>query len=531
MRRFGIDFGTSNSVLAVWNDTLDRPETLEVPGLSRRLTCRLEPGGPELATWVVPSVIHYGEKQVLVGQQVIDAVLYEHPWTMRFFKRDIGRNNTNNSPTGQGPKTAQEAGRDFLLYVFNRLEHSATEDTFTFTAPCEAFEHYHEWLGGVLESLGLVRVRYLDEPTACILGCHGQARQDQRFGVFDFGCGTLDLSVVRVDFNGKGHRMAVVCGEAGADLGGMDLDGLLRDDFTHLHLRDSPGREQLKALVLCQAEEAKIALSEPGAVEAEMAVADGDRRRAMRCVASCERCAVPNPTPVQNGHTPGCLGCLMRERRVRFLPTTEATIARALKNAWDQERVSPAELEAVFVTGGTSLIPAVRALLELEFPGKVRYRNPFDAVAQGACRGLTVPKLLHDYALESHDPKTGKPTLVPLFRAGTVFPTDTQEVWAQITFDGQTEIVPKVFEVSHVPKRSGLFRREHAHDGGLDGESTWINRTIKTRIVPDPPAVKARDAERFLCQFSINTHKHLLLTVRDCRTGRTMLERHMVVRL
>jgi hypothetical protein len=79
------------------------------------------------------------------------------------------------------------------------------------------------------------------------------------------------------------------------------------------------------------------------------------------------------------------------------------TIDRALENAAIKAWMRRSDLTAVVVTGGTSLVPAVRRLLDEAFAGKVRCDSPFDAVARGACKGWVAPILQHDYAVESYD--------------------------------------------------------------------------------------------------------------------------------
>ena len=149
-----------------------------------------------------------------------------------------------------------------LRYASDRI--SLEEDEFTFTAPTEAFETYQDWLRSNVEHLGIRRFRMLDEPTACVLGYHGAARRDELFAVFDFGCGTLDVSVVKVDLAAAEDRKASQVGQAGRDLGGMDVDLWIAADFCERHGLDEATRREYEALVLRQAEAAKIALSEPG---------------------------------------------------------------------------------------------------------------------------------------------------------------------------------------------------------------------------------------------------------------------------
>jgi molecular chaperone DnaK (HSP70) len=256
MSEVAVDFGTSNTVLARFNETTGRAETIQIPGITSEMRYRLAPGGPEHAVWLVPSMIHYSDTEVLIGDQVLSRGLAEHPSTIRWMKRAVAHGVTKRRKTPQGHISPQQAGEDFLRMLLNYASDrlSLDEDSFTFTAPVEAFENFQDWLFRLCESLGVRRVRLLDEPTACVFGYQGAARRDERFVVFDFGGGTLDVSAVRIDVTTAEDKKAVVLGQAGRDLGGMNIDQWLAADFCKRHNLDDHERRQLEAVILRQAE-------------------------------------------------------------------------------------------------------------------------------------------------------------------------------------------------------------------------------------------------------------------------------------
>ncbi|TAK16112.1 MAG: Hsp70 family protein [Acidobacteria bacterium] len=60
------------------------------------------------------------------------------------------------------------------------------------------------------------------------------------------------------------------------------------------------------------------------------------------------------------------------------------SIARCVDGLLTSTRVAPADVDAVFLTGGTSLVPAVRGIFESRFgAGKIRTGNEFVSVALG----------------------------------------------------------------------------------------------------------------------------------------------------
>ena len=548
MGKVAVDFGTGNTVLARYNESAGRTEVLEIPGITSEYRYRLHPGEPERVIHVVPSMVYYSEKETLIGDQVVSRGLAEHADTFRWMKRGIAERVTKRKrtplPEPENWKSPAQAGADFLSLVLNYVSDqvSFADDEFTFTAPTEAFEDFEDWLRRVCQSLGIQRVRLLDEPTACVLGYHGAARKDDPFVVFDFGCGTLDVSVVRIDLAADEDKKAVQLGQAGRVLGGLDLDHWLADDFCRRHPMNDHERRQLEAIILRQAESTKIALSDPAEDEVEMQVVNqlGRRPRLMQTTyrRSCDACQQGRPGKHADPDE-SCLGCLLLAHD--FLRHTRDTLDRALENAAVKAGVRRDDVVKLLVTGGTSLVPCVRRHLEESFDGRLDYQSPFDAVAHGACRGVVVPILQHDYAIESYNREANDYEFAPLFKIGTEWPTDPKRPvrkWARGSYDGMTRIGLKIFEVSRMRQRSLDVALVDA-DGALRDKSEvsceyayiCVNRNNVTFIEADPPVSLQRDGKRFVCAFRVDGQRRLLVTVVDNLTGKTLLKDHPVVRL
>src|SRR5439155_12141213 len=163
-----------------------------------------------------------------LGEQVTSKKLYDSERTFRWMKRYIARRSPARIRLGNRSLSHVEAGRDFLTAVLasTAAELSLREEEIALAVPVEAFEHYEDWLVGVVEGAGLPRFRLLDEASAAALGYGALIQPGQPYLIFDFGGGTLDVAVVILEEGTlpESRRRCRVLGKAGADLGGATLD-------------------------------------------------------------------------------------------------------------------------------------------------------------------------------------------------------------------------------------------------------------------------------------------------------------------
>ena len=128
----------------------------------------------------------------------------------------------------------------------------------------------------------------------------------------------------------------------------------------------------------------------------------------------------------------------------------------------------------------------------------------------------------------------------PLFKIGTEYPTrpEALRLWCNGSCDGQTKIGLKIFEVSRMKRRTldvsivdakGALRE----DSRVASEFEYIclNPENPTFILANPPMQLERDKKRFLCSFSIDGNRRLVVTVFDNLSNKTLLKEHPVVRL
>lgn len=451
--------------------------------------------------------------------------------------------NTDRRKTPQGHKGYVDASSDFLLtalrYAGERLPLDAGE--VTFTAPVESFEDFEDWLRETAARAGAGRCRLLDEASASVFGYEGLPGADEAFMVVDFGGGTLDVSVVRMDPASASEKKAVQLGRAGENLGGMDVDHWIANDFRARHGLDAAALRAMEPMLLRLAEQCKIALSNPDISEEPLTLVNdlGPTPVVHRTVYTreCDACRGGG-----RGDHPGrehaCLGCLLGTGG--FTAVLEGTLHRALENARAANGGADVELKRVLVTGGTSLIPALRRFLRARFGDRVFFDRPFDTVARGACAAVVIPLLQHDYAIESYNPAHDAYEFHPLLPRGTGYPTppDTVRLWGRGAYDGQTRVGLRIFEVSQMRRRAAAVSLSRPGNAAPDEsrvatENVFIclNRDNPTFIEADPPIDTARDAQRFLCAFQVDENRRLLVTVTDRLRNLPLLRDHPVVRL
>lgn len=515
-----LDFGTSNTVLALWDTDRQDGRTIHLPGLS--LTGR----HGEREHHYVPSLIHYDGDRVRVGRQVLEEELLAHPATFQLMKGFVS--GQMKLPRRLGGRTVDnfQAAGDFLRQVLiaaGAYADLANEEV-AFTVPVEGFEHYQNWLEETVQAAGVARPRFLDEPSAAALGYSARLRPGQPFLVFDFGGGTLDVAVVRPDETAGGERRCRNLGKAGAQVGGKSIDDwLARHVVQQARLSEAEARG-LMGLLLAEARRVKETLS---AADAEdLQVMDPNTGRVL-----------------QRRVTRSAFEDLLEANGLYSKLNTILDLAEAGAREMGYDRQS---LQAVFMIGGSSLIPSVRRLVRARYGELVRCERPFEAVAVGAAAYVAGAafddRVRHEYALKGGD------QFVTVVEAGTPYPCTVMNpkrpqeplvLTLKALNEGQTKFGLQFYEVAH---HSSVA----CGGGGLDlifdqnGTARYTRREdvedairrgigAKECIPVNPPAQKGQP--RLHCTFTIDAQKRLCTTVKDLLTGKTLLRDHPLVKL
>jgi molecular chaperone DnaK (HSP70) len=532
--RLAVDFGTSNTVVAVWDEARQEGVPLHVPDYGR-----LYQQGDEQIS-VVPSVIHYApDQRRWIGNQVFQQNLYNSPRTFRWMKRYI----SNRSPirvrldgyegeNGNGVSHF-DAGSEFLssVLLFAAAELDVGDEEIALTVPVEAFEHYEDWLTDVAEVAGMPRFRLIDEPSAAALGYGTHIQPGDVYLIFDFGGGTLHAAVVLIEEEeqARAGRRCRVLGKAGADVGGMTVDQWLFQEVLRQNDRsdDDEDVRQVSNVLLAECERAKERLS------------------------FHERADVS----VMHPHTGAVLGTEFTRDRFEDLldehaafTTIDRTVRRALNDARERGYAED-DIAAVLMVGGSSQIPSVQRTLRRIFGReRVMLNRPLDAVARGAAAFVAgvdfYDHIQHDYGIRYRDRQKGSYDYRLIVERGTPYPTadSVERLTVKAAYDGQTSLGIAIFEIGERRRRGGEQVMELVFDPSgaarispvtLDEDDRrthfWMNEGNPTFLVAEPPGKQGK--ARFEVSFAIDGNKRLLITARDLQTGRTIYRDYPVVKL
>ncbi len=527
-----IDFGTSNTVITRWNPITQQPETLSLPGLSMQQSLN-----PPL----IPSLVYVedaSQGKVLVGQQVRDRGLDINGESrfFRSFKRGIGADIQGFLPELDGQVvTFEQVGEWFLTQVIEQLAPlQGGLDALVLTVPVDSFEVYRHWLGQVCQSLKVDQVRMLDEPTAAALG-YGLTDQEMVL-VIDFGGGTLDLSLVKLDQRVEGGnkplgfllkwgnkslaqdskqkvKTARVLAKAGQNLGGTDIDNWLVDYFAKTQgLVVSPLTTRL-------AERVKIQLSTQS--QASEVYFDDEKFESYEL--SLNRDVFAD---------------ILKEHR--FFELLDESMTSLLQQAQRQD-IGIADINAVLLVGGSAQLSAVQTWVKQYFqPEQIRCERPFEAIAQGALQitqGIEIKDFLyHSYGVRYWDKRQNRHNWHSIIKAGQAYPmTQPVELVLGASLENQPSIELIMGELgAETGGREVYFDGERLITRRVESDATTVkplNEQAGARTIAQLTPLGFPGSDRIKILFQVDEQRFLRITVEDLLTSETLLENQLVAQL
>lgn len=339
----GIDFGTSNSVVA--NFRYGQAEV--VPNR-------------EGLKWTPSVVTVRRDGSLAFGQEAKEN--FEEDRSIRSIKRILGT--PDRVPlVGQNLRTEQVATMLFSMLkrdAEETLKEPISKAVITIPANSKGLaRHATKLCAG---AAGMQVMTLINEPTAAAI-CYGlNVNQDQTVLVYDFGGGTLDVTILRIH-----HGVFEELSSKGiGKLGGDDIDTALAQvlakrfqDKTGFDLLGSPHRTQF----LLAVEKAKIDLSSNPVAVARKAEIVPDKHLSLE--EEIDRATFEKI----------------------ILPLVEKS-GTAIDEALSLRGMKPRDIDKVLLVGGTSKIPLIRQFVSDRLGGKEAESfdrvDPMTCVAQGA---------------------------------------------------------------------------------------------------------------------------------------------------
>lgn len=336
MAIIGIDLGTTNSLASVWQDG----KSVLIPN--------------SFGEYLTPSVVGIDEDNKIIIGKIAKERLISHPdKTAASFKcfmgtaHEIKMGNKTFSPPELSSFILRQLKQDAEIF----LGEEVTEAVISVPAYFDDNGRNATKLAGQLAGLKVERI--INEPSAAALAYKLNDADDETFLVFDFGGGTLDISIV--DIFDSIIEIISVAGDN--HLGGDDFNRAIAEYFCKKNnLEFDDLSNELKAILIKQSEQCKIALS------------------------TQEKAAIVVNTPDETYSLVLDNQQLLNISAPLF-KRIEAPIVRAIKDS----SVSPSDISEVILIGGSSHMLLVQKYLENLFKMDISLRiSPDTAVALGA---------------------------------------------------------------------------------------------------------------------------------------------------
>lgn len=386
----GIDFGTSNTTLALAGR--DGPARL----------IALEAGQPTLPSavfWPEDGTLHFGRAAIAAYVEGEEGRL------MRGLKSTLGAGLIDErTAVGRRAVTFREVLTRFFAHLAGALHREAPgTDSAVLGRPVHfvdgdpaADAAAEAALAEIARAVGFRHITFQFEPIAAALHYEAGTLREEIVLIVDIGGGTSDVSLVRVSPTRAraADRSADILGNGGIRLGGTDFDRSLSLAEVMPHLGHGSSLNGGKALVpnhyfldLATWHRINSLYTPKKATELKHLLADADRAdligRLVHVIAAraghglameveATKIALSSNEahrmvlkPLTGGPNP----LAARSRFEAVLEPGLARIARLIAEVLGQGGLAPGAVGTVFLTGGSSDLPALRALVARSCPG------------------------------------------------------------------------------------------------------------------------------------------------------------------
>lgn len=462
----GIDLGTSNSAAAAMIG--GRPAII--------------PSAEGITQYgkAFPSYVAFTKKgERLVGEPAKRQAITNPEGTVTAFKRKMGTDykykifDKEYTPQELSAILLQKIKSDAEAFLGDKVEKAVI------TVPAYFNDNQRQATKDAGTIAGLEVVRIINEPTAASLA-YGLDKQEkeQKIMVFDFGGGTLDVTIM--EFGGGVFEVKSTSGDT--QLGGTDMDDKLVDyivkDFKKQQGIDLSGDRVAMQRVRDAAEKAKIELSTTITSEINLPFLTGQKHLTMT---------------------------LTRAKLEEIVNDVVERCRAPMRQALGDAKLKPDGIDKVIMVGGPTRMPMVQKFVESYVGKKVeRGVDPMECVAIGAAiQGGVLAGEVKDILLLDVTPLTlGIETLghvmTPLITRNTTIPTRKSQIFSTAA-DNQTTVEIHVLQ----------GERAMAYDNVTLG---------RFNLVGIPPA--PRGIPQIEVTFDIDANGILHVSAKDLGTGK-----------
>lgn len=413
----GIDLGTSNSAAAV----MEGGKTTIIPSAE----------GTTLGGKAFPSYVAFTkENQLLVGEPARRQAVTNTEGTVAAFKRKMGSDHKYSihgkeyTPQQLSAFLLQKIKRDAEAFLGIKVEKAVI------TTPAYFNDNQRQATKDAGTIAGLDVVRIVNEPTAaCLAYGIDKKGKDEKIFVFDFGGGTLDVTLM--DFGSSVFEVISTSGDT--QLGGTDMDQALVDyiagEFkkeTGIDLKaDKMANQRLREA----AEKAKIELSNVMETDINLPFITAD---------------ASGPKHLTQKLTRSTLEKLVAP----IIDKCRGPIENALNDA----KIKASDVTKIILVGGPTRMPIVQKFVE-NYVGRSVERgvDPMECVASGAAiqaavlTGEVKDVLLLDVTPLSLGIETLGSVMTKLIERNTTIPTKKSNVFSTAA-DNQPAVTVHVLQ-------------------------------------------------------------------------------------
>ena len=418
-KAIGIDLGTSNSAAAVME--AGRPKI--IPSAE---------GAGVASGKAFPSVVAFTKKgELLVGEPARRQAAINPEGTVRAAKRKMGTDfkykifGKEYTPQQISAFILQKIKQDAESFLGDEVEEAVI------TCPAYFDDNQRTATRDAARIAGLKVLRIINEPTAaCLAYGLDKAGKELKIMVFDFGGGTLDVTIMEMWKEG-GFKVLATSGDT--QLGGTDMDNVLVDYIISSFKKeagvDLKNDKMAFQRVLEAAEKAKIELSSSPTTDINLPYITAD--------ASGPKHLTMNLTRAK-----------LEELVAPIIERCEKPLSQALKDA----KLTAKDIDRIILVGGPTKMPVVQKFVE-DYVGKKIERgiDPMECVAMGAAIQAAIIKgEAKEVVLLDVTPLTlGIETLggvrTPLIERNTTIPTSKTQIFSTAA-DNQTQVEINVLQ-------------------------------------------------------------------------------------